>query len=61
MFDEWLLYAVLLLLLFCGYFYSYLFLIAGIPVVIYGGIVIGVSYKRQWKFEKLLLEDEDDV
>lgn len=57
--DEWLFYVVLLVLLYTGFFYSFLFLIAGIPVVIYGGIVIWVSYKRQWEFERLLLEDED--
>ena len=57
--DEWLLYSVLLGLLFAGYFYSYLFLIAMMPVIIYGGIVIWVSYKRQWEFERLLLEGED--
>ena len=57
--DEWLFYVVLLILLYTGFFYSFLFLVAGIPVVIYGGIVIWVSYKRQWEFERLLLEDND--
>ena len=58
--DEWLLYSVLLGLLFAGYFYSYFFLFAVIPIMIYGGIVIRISYKRQWEFERLLLEDDDE-
>ncbi len=56
--DEWLFYTVLLILLFADYFFDKCFLLYGIPVVIYGAICIGYSYKRLWNLEKVLLEDE---
>jgi len=58
--DEWLWYLVMLILLFAGILLSFWFLIAGVPVLIYGAIAISLSYKRQWRFEKLLLEDTNE-
>jgi hypothetical protein len=52
-FDEWLFYAVLLLLYFTE---NYLLLI---PVLIFGAWAIIFSYKKQWKTEALRFKIDD--
>lgn len=59
--DEWGLYAVLLGLLTAGYYIDTYFLFYGIPVVIYGAICIGYSYKRLWRLEEAMLADDVPV
>lgn len=59
--DEWLFYCVLLGLLAAGYFVDKYFLLYGIPVVIYGAVCIGYSYKRLWDLEKAMLADDEEV
>lgn len=49
--DEWLFYAVLATLFFAGHYY-----IMGL-VAIHGAIAIGISYWRQWRFEKMRFDE----
>ena len=50
--DEWLFYVVLGLLFFTSHYY-----VMGL-VAVHGALFIAISYRRQWKMERLRFGDD---
>tara|TARA_R100001244_G_scaffold25113_2_gene25461 strand:+ start:113597 stop:113839 length:243 start_codon:yes stop_codon:yes gene_type:complete len=60
-FDEWFFYCVLAGLFFAGYYLDPKFFIVFSIVGVYGGLCILNSYKRLWKLEAKMLEEDNSA